>query len=325
MAAQRQVSRKVHFHSPQTGVSLELPLGFERVGRDESSVTLALLSDEDEPRPDDPRVQVQVVGTLSGADTDTRERIVAELADGFERSGGELLGRSRGVIDGCLTERVRLRRDDGVLVDASALVGSQPDEARVLTVVSTARDPHWRDVVDEMLASVRVIENAEDPSPSADAWTTMTLADLGLSLEVPRDWELGGATEDSVTLLAANPGTDTARTVVAITSAVPGGSGHDWFADFAGQVAPVLEAEVEGLRLVSEDRFALSSMNADVVALVARHPVSGLGELARLQAWIWASSTRMYLVSGTLSVEQEAHDLPILDRILHSLRILATR
>jgi hypothetical protein len=133
----------VHFYSYATGISIELPVGFESDGADGTSARY---------RDGDALVQVRVVGEVpAGSDG---QAAVRELADGFAARGGVLTRRDRSV-DDCPAATV-VTRSAGRAEHQTVLAA----DGRLLTVVGVAPEPD----VDALLAaydtavdSVRVI------------------------------------------------------------------------------------------------------------------------------------------------------------------------
>lgn len=314
----RPFSPLVHFHSRHTGVSLELPVGFERAGGDESSATYAVVDDDGRAGAGDPIVRVQVVGTFAEADAQERRGMVTELADGMARSGGELLARTPGVVDEAPVDTVVLRRPDGVHVHATAVATG----AAVLTVVASGEDAALLPTYDAMVASLRFVDPAAHEDTDGADWTTLTSLDLLVSARVPRGWEVAEVTASSFTVTGPESASGQ-RPVVTVEAGEPAEPGHAWFADFAEQVVPRLRAEVPGFEEIATERFALSSTNADVLLVRARRVAGDLAPTAQVQAWVWAGSTRMLVVSGSTLLEHEQRDLPVFETVVRSLRLLS--
>jgi hypothetical protein len=133
----------VHFYSYATGISIELPVGFEADGADGTSARY---------RDGDALVQVRVVGAVQAGDDDVAA--MQALADGFA-ARGELLTRRDRIVDDCPAATV-VTRSAGQAEHQTVVAA----DGRLLTVVGVASGPD----VDALLAaydaavdSVRVI------------------------------------------------------------------------------------------------------------------------------------------------------------------------
>ena len=144
----------VHFYSYATGVSLELPVGFEAVGRDAASASYAVLGDDDVTVVPGTQLQVRVVATLGSASDDERAAQVDALAGALAEHGGDLVDRGVRVVDDERVVTVTTRTDDGMLALASATSTAQ----RLLSIVALARDEETLAAFDSALDSVRFVE-----------------------------------------------------------------------------------------------------------------------------------------------------------------------
>jgi hypothetical protein len=137
----------VHFYSYVTGVSIELPVGFEFVGEDESSATYADRSEGGASS----LVRVRVLGTV---DAGAEPAAVRALADGFAALDGDVLDRREREVDGSLVATVVLRRPDGTLLHQSAAA----DSGRLVAIVATAPAGSFTaDAYDGAIESIRFI------------------------------------------------------------------------------------------------------------------------------------------------------------------------
>lgn len=143
----------VHFYSYATGVSLELPVGFEAVGRDASSASYAILGDDDVTVLPGTQLQVRVVATFDRTTDGERAAQVDVLAAALAEHG-ELLDRGVRVVDDERVVTVTTRTDDGML----ALASATSTEQRLLSIVALARDEETLAVFDGALDSVRFVE-----------------------------------------------------------------------------------------------------------------------------------------------------------------------
>jgi hypothetical protein len=136
----------VAFYSYATGVSLELPIGFEVDDEDEWSATYV---DADRG---EARVQVRVVGAL---DSDAPASAAKSLADAFARVGNHVVGRRELTVDQTPAFTVVTRRDDDWVLHQTALAA----DGRLITIVGLL-PPDEADLpgeLDTAIESVRVI------------------------------------------------------------------------------------------------------------------------------------------------------------------------
>jgi hypothetical protein len=107
------VTDVVHFFSYETGVSIELPVGFEEQFEDHGVAGYVDDPEDEDAGPVTARVIIQVVGAIESGSPDTAEAAVAGLAQGFAGQGGEVIGRRQELIDDDPTETViQLRTDE---------------------------------------------------------------------------------------------------------------------------------------------------------------------------------------------------------------------
>lgn len=143
------MSELVHFYSYATGVSLELPVGFESVGRDDASASYAVLGDDDVTVVPGTQLLVQVVGTPDAVPAAQVDALAAALA-----ADGEVLTRGEREVDDERVVTATLRRPDGMLV----LAGAVATDERLLAITGLARDEETLAVHEAALASIRFIE-----------------------------------------------------------------------------------------------------------------------------------------------------------------------
>ncbi|WP_372729288.1 hypothetical protein [Nocardioides sp.] len=157
-------------------------------------------------------------------------------------------------------------------------------------------------------------------------WTSLTSADLLVSLRVPIGWD-ALAVDESTLQLQGGAEADDYRPTVTLEAGRPEESGRDWFEAFTSSVVPELAAEVPGFDLIGTSRSTLSSRNAQVFAVHARRddPAGPLPPTSQVQAWVWAGSHRMLAISASTTTEREAVDLPVFDEIIASIRLLPPR
>jgi hypothetical protein len=128
----------VHFYSYSTGVSIELPTGFESDGGDATSARY---------RDGAAVVQVRVVGEADSPGA--AAAALAALADGFA-GRAELVSRRDRVVDDCPAVTVVTRSAAGV--EQQTVLAA---DERLITVVGTGLEPP--DGYDAAIESIRVI------------------------------------------------------------------------------------------------------------------------------------------------------------------------
>jgi hypothetical protein len=155
-------------------------------------------------------------------------------------------------------------------------------------------------------------------------WASVTNADLLLSIEVPVGWDIDVVDDVRFRVYAERPDADGYRASVGFVLGEPEEPGPEWFARFCAAVPGELARSVDGFELVSTERFGLSS-GADVFEVRARQQAAGTAATSQVLAYIWANSYRMYVVDAATLRQHEDRDLPVFDRILHSVRLLPPR
>jgi hypothetical protein len=138
----------VHFFSYVTGVSLELPVGFEFVGEDDASASYADRADDGPVTARTPIVRIRVVGEFEG----DAASAVRGLADGFDAADRDTVWRRDREIDGCPAVTV-LSRDNGRVLHQSAVIA----DGRLLSIIAAAPNDDLVPVFDATLDSIRFI------------------------------------------------------------------------------------------------------------------------------------------------------------------------
>ncbi|MEO9322741.1 hypothetical protein ABFT23_04570 [Nocardioides sp. C4-1] len=127
----------VHFYSYATGVSLELPVGFEQVAHDDGSATYAVLGDDDVTPVPGTQLLVQVVATLPDDATDTdRDEAVDGLATALADRPGTPVEQAELQVDDERVVLLTTRGDDATTVLSAAAVTPH----RLVSVTAVARD-----------------------------------------------------------------------------------------------------------------------------------------------------------------------------------------
>ena len=335
-----------HLNTRGTGVSLELPVDFTASSLEPEAATYVLTPLDGTARADAPSVRVQAIGTFAhdpAADPDetiaARLTLLAQTADAVAATG-QVRARTVGNRDGAVTEEVDVTEPDGshlwatLALTAGRLVSivarvapadlAAAGDTEGATHSDTRGDTHWDTVVADMRASLRFV--ALDDAGTLDpglAWTTLVDLDQGISLEAPTDWE--AVPHEGVLLRAPQPSDEGIVPLLMIAPATPEGDTWEWFDEFA---ASAVQEFAEGGRDLDTQRFALSSMGADVVTVTTRLGVEGdLDDPPRVQmvGWIWAGPTWMYQVVGHTAPSRATDDTAIFDRMVRSIRLLAKR
>jgi hypothetical protein len=156
------------------------------------------------------------------------------------------------------------------------------------------------------------------------AWTSLTNADLLLSLRVPVGWVADIV--DEFRFRVCRDGADDGgfRASCGFVLGEPEVAGPEWFAEFCAAVPRQLAATIEGFEPIGTESFDLSS-GATVFAVSARAHVAGAPPTSQLLAYVWANSYRMYVMDASTLRTNETRDLPLFQAILGSIRVLPPR
>ncbi|MET3804454.1 hypothetical protein ABIB25_001449 [Nakamurella sp. UYEF19] len=146
---------------------------------------------------------------------------------------------------------------------------------------------------------------------------SMARLDLGISLLVPDGWNIDG---DESRIRLFGPPEDGRRPTFTLLQGEPEADGEQWFTGFREAAVERIAATAMSFERLSVDRFVLSSF-VDVTALHYRRDEGG-APVSQLQAYLWASSSRMLVADAATARTHEARDLPIFDAILASVRLL---
>jgi hypothetical protein len=144
------MSALTHFYSYATGVSLELPAGFERVEESDVAVGYADLRDTDVAGPETPALQIQVVAAVPDDDPDG-SATVARVADQLA-TAGRVLDRVERTVDECPVVTVEVEREGSYLHLSAAAV-----DGRVLSIAGRGTSPASFTTWDAAVESMRFI------------------------------------------------------------------------------------------------------------------------------------------------------------------------
>lgn len=162
-----------------------------------------------------------------------------------------------------------------------------------------------------------------DPGPAGPVprMASLTSRDLLLSILIPVGSELTG--DETMLRVALPPGdaADGRRPTFTVRSGVPAEPGEDWFTAFADGAVVRMPVTVDGFVLLDRQDFVLSSFVC-VTAVTYRRRLPGGDEVSQLQAYLWATSYRMYVVDAATARRREGTDLPVFDAMLRSIRLL---
>jgi hypothetical protein len=139
----------VHFFSYVTGVSFELPVGFEFVGEDDVSASYADRADDGPITDETPVVRIRVVGEIEG---DGGLDAVGGLAEGFDSAQRETITRREHEIDESPAITV-VSRDGGRVLQQTAVAA----DGRLLSIIGAAPSDDLLPVFDAALDSIRFI------------------------------------------------------------------------------------------------------------------------------------------------------------------------
>jgi hypothetical protein len=157
--------------------------------------------------------------------------------------------------------------------------------------------------------------------PALPRLASLTSVDLALSILIPIGWDVQG---DAEMLRVSGPEVAGRRPTFTIRSGRPEQPGEDWFTAFREQAVARMPDAIPGFVLLDRQDFVLSSF-VDVTAVAYRRSLGGGDEVSQLQAYLWASSYRMYVVDAATGRRSEDADLPLFDAMLRSIRLLPER
>lgn len=342
-----RVPERIHFFSPVTGVSLELPVGFQARPADDTGQSYLRWDEDDEAviAAVDIRV-LGLVGDLAAAAAGGDPAAAVTAAVDAMAAHGQELGRRWRAIDDERVLAVEMRYPQGLPApddaprgpaadllagDLSVLFAAVALGGRLVTLTFAAPWPAAAgDLFGAALDSCRfpeveggfprgVSDIAEGAAGGTDTeLASLTSADLRLSLRAPVGFEI---TAEPALLRLSGPEADGHRPTFTIRMGEPAEPGEDWFAQFReGAVARMPDA-VPGFVLLDRQDMVLSSW-VDVTAVYYRRDDPRGVSVSQLQAYLWADSYRMYVVDAATARSREPADLPLFGAILASIRLL---
>lgn len=152
-------------------------------------------------------------------------------------------------------------------------------------------------------------------------YASLTSLELLLSLRIPIGSDL--TSEPDLVRIALPGVTGDRQATFTIRSGEPAERGEEWFATFRDQIVERMPSAVDGFELVDRQDFVLSSF-VDVTAVYYRRAVPPElgGDVSQLQAYLWYTSSQMYVVDAATARQDEGRHFPVFDAILRSIRVL---
>ncbi len=139
----------IAFFSYVTGVSIELPIGFEFGGEDETSAKYVDRADDEPVTAATPIIHIRVVGEIQ--DGDGREAVQG-LADGFAQASPTMLSRREREIDEC--PAMTVVSNDGQRVLHQTAVDA---DGRLLSIIAAAPNEKLLPIFDAAIDSIRFV------------------------------------------------------------------------------------------------------------------------------------------------------------------------
>jgi hypothetical protein len=155
-------------------------------------------------------------------------------------------------------------------------------------------------------------------------WVSVASAALLVSMLVPAGWEAQPIDETRLTLLRDAADDNGYRASVTVLAGEPEQEGAAWFDAFCDAAPGQLAASLDDYEEIDRDTFKISS-RARVLQISYRQHAEGAPPTSNLQAYLWLSSYRMYVVSASTLREHEDRDLPVFARIVKEMRLLPER
>ncbi len=316
----------IHFFSPYTRISLELPVGFEEQQEDEEHRSVIYADDLDD---DDP-VGARVLAHTFAAE---RDSLVSLAEASAALPGRQVESRQQCTIESYPAMRQLLSyRDTDLELDVLRHeTWIQVDEVvfSMIFVTPALRVDQYRPAWEHATETLRLILPETDVAvrneegrlfaPPGRSWAHH---DLGFSLVVPQGWEITQPEEQLVRLFGPeHPEHDDYRPTFSVAAGTPGGFGDEWFDQFCAQSKQQLQDTYEEFSLDRTERITLSSL-VEAEAIWYRWRPSPVFRSAQLQALIPVGRYRMFLINAATVEPLAGQYLPLFDRILASLRVL---
>jgi hypothetical protein len=148
---------------------------------------------------------------------------------------------------------------------------------------------------------------------------------IGLSLLLPDDWRAEELDPTGVRFHGPSRTLDAGHhPTMSVRVGEPGGHGPEWFNRFCEQALARLKDRYAGFALRSHERVALSSL-VPVDATWYEWDASPTLRTAQLQALIPVDMSRLVLINAATRHEDADADLPVIDAIVRSIRVLPRR
>lgn len=302
----------IAFYSPDTGVSLELPVGFEQ-----APVTTGAryrLTADDDVTP----IAWLDVTLISGADADAA-RAADDLVTAVKQAAAQVISQGNGTVDDCRVLTVVVRPGDslpGLVLHYSVAI--TPGSLRTFAAVAPwAERDRWLPVFDRAVASCRFLRTANAVPEDGSGYGSLTRLDMGVSLLVPRGWSV---IDDEQRIRLRGPEADGVSPTFTLVQGEPEEPGEDWFDNFRRTAVSQTARTASGYEQVAVEDFALSSF-VDVTALFYHRDADGR-PMSQLQAYLWAGSYRMLVADAAAPRALQDSAFAAFETILRSIRLL---
>ena len=316
----------IHFYSPHTRISLELPLGFEEQQEDEERRSVIYADDLDDDDPVGARVLAHAFPVEGGS--------LESLAEASATIPGRLVeSRQQCTIEAYPAMRQLLSyRDTDLALDVLRHETWVQVDAMVFSVIFVTPAPQvdrYRPAWEHATETLRLILPETNEVARNEEGRLFTLSGrswahhgMGFSLAVPQGWEITQPEEQLVRLFGPeHPEHDDYRPTFSIAAGTPGGFGDEWFDQFCAQSRQRLQDSSEEFSLDRTERITLSSL-VEAEAIWYRWRPSPVFRSVQLQAPIPVGRYRMFLINAATVEPLAGQYQPLFDEILRSLRVL---
>jgi hypothetical protein len=306
----------IHFSSYLTGISLELPIGFEEQEEDEVSFSVIYADDLDE---DD--MGARVLAKLTPVPRSAGDAFSRMADESAKLPGRESRLRESLTLDGLPAVRQVLEyRDKSLGLKVVRHETYAQDGEAVFSLIALAPADKEEEYLPEFARTSEGLRFIHAAGLREGA--SFTHPGLQLSVLLPHGW--GSSEEGDHQIRFYGPvcsDHDDYRPTLSFTLGEPEGHGEEWFDRFCRDRLGRLEQSYSGFSLISAERLSLSSLAEMDILRYTFEPEPGW-PVSQLQALIYADRYRMYLINAsTLLPLQDLH-MPVFDAIAGSLRIL---